>query len=240
MSENIIEKIKKLLALSHSSNEHEAASAMAQAIKMARKHNIDIEQVKGTEFDDKIDEQDAIYKAQLSQWEKCLFDGIAREFGCRILLGYKVNDETYKIKRRIIMVGKEQDREMAIYLSTYLHRTVKKLYKAKKEELNHKYENAFTSQHRIREDYCYGAVYSILKTAKEMFRKTAENTEAGNALIIRKGYAVDRYIAEKWIKDAKSRNVKNCASMYEGARDGADVSIHRPLEQSGCPIKQIG
>ena len=239
MSENIIEKIKKLLALSHSSNEHEAASALAQAMKMARKHDIDLEQVKGTEFDEKIDEEDAIYKAQFSKWERYLFDGIAREFGCRILLGSKVDYDTHKIKRRIIMVGKKQDRQMAVYLAMYLHRTVKKLYKAKKEELNYIYGNAFTSQHRIREDYCYGCVYSILKTATEMFRKAADNTEAGNGLIIKKGYAVDRYIDEMGIKDAKTRSTKNCAAIFQGVIDGKDVSINRPLEQSGCPIKQI-
>ncbi|MBR1951861.1 MAG: DUF2786 domain-containing protein [Lentisphaeria bacterium] len=234
MSENIKEKIKKLLALSKSSNEHEAAQALAFALKIARENNINIDDVK---TENKIAEEDAIYKATFSLWERELFDGIAREFGCRILLGYK-NYNAMKLKRRIIMVGEEQNRAMSIYLANYLHRTVKNLWKHNKARLKMTWA---LSEYRIREDYCLGVVLAIVKTAKKMFRQSADYSDAANALVISKGAAVDRHIAEKNIKPARSSTPNySIGVVWSGMDDGEKVSIHRPLEESGCPVKQIG
>lgn len=235
MSENIKEKIKKLLALSKSSNEHEAAQALAFAMKIARENNIDIEDVKN---DQQIAEEDAIYKASFSQWEQYLFDGIAREFGCRILLGRDFDMHKLKSRRRIIMVGKEQDRAMAVYLANYLHRTVKSLWKQNRERLLLTW---CLSEYRIREDYCFGVVHAILKTAKKMFSSAANNTDAANALIVRKGTAVDLYIAGMGIKTARHREANSVHGIVaNGITDGGSVAIHRPLASSSCPVKQIG
>lgn len=231
MIENVKEKIKKLLALSKSSNEFEAAQALAFALKIARKYNIDLEEIK---TEKKIAEEDAIYKASLSQWECYLFGGIAREFGCRILLGHAV--QSGKLKRRIIMVGQEQNRAMATYLATYLHRTIKNLWKKEKKQLKNKW---CLSEYRIREDYCLGMVYSVLKKTKEMLCSAADYSDAANALIVSKGTEVDLYIAEQGIKTARSRTANISGAVYDGMRSGKSVAIHRPLESSSCPVKQI-
>ena len=73
MSEKITEKLRKLLALSHSTNEHEAAQALAQAIRLAAKHGVDIEKLKGTEFSGSISEEDAMVKAGFKAWERQVF-----------------------------------------------------------------------------------------------------------------------------------------------------------------------
>lgn len=112
MSEKITEKLRKLLALSHRTNEHEAAQALAQAIRLAAKHGVDIEKLKGTEFSGSISEEDAMVKAGFKAWERQLFLGVARLFGCTMLTGYKYNSKRGRCDRRLVVCGAEQDRSV--------------------------------------------------------------------------------------------------------------------------------
>lgn len=241
MNDNILEKIKKLLALSHSDNEHEAARALAYAMKLARKYDIDLDAVKGTEFTEKIEEEDALVKAGLSRWEIFLFQGIAEEFGCRLLTGLKFTPE-HKEKKRIIVVGQKKDRAIVIYLATYLRRCVKDIYKKNKSRLEYEAMLKGVTNYKVKQDYCYGAVISVLKSASELFKQeadTAEN-EASTALIQKKCYAVDKYIDDLNIRTARSSSYRPGFAILNGVADGKEISINRPLENAATsPIKQL-
>lgn len=84
--EKILSKIKKCLALSASSNEHEAAAALRQARKLMEEHNIselDVEASAAAESSAK-----AGAKKTPSNWETMLASKIASAFGCQIVFGY--------------------------------------------------------------------------------------------------------------------------------------------------------
>jgi hypothetical protein len=86
-----IDKIKKLLALSKSPNESEAAVALAKAMKIASSEGIDIDKANAAILNEDI-EHENISKARLKipKWEVLLGNGIAKLFGCRMIRSIKM------------------------------------------------------------------------------------------------------------------------------------------------------
>lgn len=81
--ERAIDKIKKCLALSASSNEHEAASALRQAKKLMEQFGVSDLDVQAAEASEKRSRAGAIKSP--ANWETCLASKIADAFGCRII-----------------------------------------------------------------------------------------------------------------------------------------------------------
>lgn len=240
--ENVTDKIKKLLALSHSDNENEAARALAAAIRIARQHDIDLERLKGTEFMEEIGREDSFAKCRLESWETTLFYQLAEYFGCETLSGDryvcgKKRDEHF------IVYGTERDRKTVIYLATYLRRCLLQLWKKNKSAvlLKMRFLSPQTTEYTVRRDYLRGATESVLRTAKEIFDRDPE-ASSGNALMVKKGYAVHRYIQEN-IKPRETYDKTGamCASAIIGAADGKDIDIRRPLDEKPAPdVARIG
>ncbi len=84
-ADKIIDKIKKCLALSASSNEHEAAAALRQAKKLMEAHGISDLDMQAAEASEKRSRAGAIRSP--ANWEVALADKIAAAFACRLILG---------------------------------------------------------------------------------------------------------------------------------------------------------
>lgn len=78
-TENIISKIRKCMALSKSSNEHEAAVALRQAQALMEKHNIDEGSLLAAEVTETPAKSAA--KNHPAQWESLLVNTIKQAFG---------------------------------------------------------------------------------------------------------------------------------------------------------------
>lgn len=84
MTESILLKIRKCLALSRSSNVHEAAIALKQAQALMQKHNLDHEALRTVE-----DVSEAWVEGVAKKhtgWETLLAKLVANAFGCKVLV----------------------------------------------------------------------------------------------------------------------------------------------------------
>ncbi|MDR1995125.1 DUF2786 domain-containing protein [Azonexus sp.] len=81
--EKIIEKIRKCLALSSSSNQHEAAAALRQAQKLMEMHSISDMDIAAAEVGERRAKSNVTAKPPL--WETQLAGHIADAFGCSLL-----------------------------------------------------------------------------------------------------------------------------------------------------------
>lgn len=79
MSEKIKDKIEKLLNLSMSDNEHEAALALERALKLMNEHNITQEEVYRQNF---INKELIINNKILPDWKVNLYSAMANIAGC--------------------------------------------------------------------------------------------------------------------------------------------------------------
>lgn len=83
----LIEKIKKLLTLAQSGNEHEAAAAMAAAQRLMVKNEIDMATIESPKVDTVVDHvlQERSDVARACTWKASLATAIGREMGVKVV-----------------------------------------------------------------------------------------------------------------------------------------------------------
>ncbi|WP_433884903.1 DUF2786 domain-containing protein [Pseudomonas vranovensis] len=110
--ERIIRKIKHCLALSASSNEHEAAAAMRQAQKLMRKYRL-------TELDVHISSVGKTYGAQVKcrrpAWDRDLINVVAEAFNCKGFTHSNWDADSGARRERALFVGVSPAQEIAKY-----------------------------------------------------------------------------------------------------------------------------
>ncbi|MNJ52747.1 hypothetical protein D3C77_481000 [compost metagenome] len=111
--ERVIRKIKRCLALSKSSNENEAATAMRQAQALMREYRL-------TEMDVRLSDvgeaQSEKYRAnRRPTWDRHLSGIVARVFGCRPLSYRHWCDSTGRMVERALFVGVTPAPQIAMY-----------------------------------------------------------------------------------------------------------------------------
>lgn len=130
MSEKIKDKIEKLLNLSMSDNEHEAALALKKALELMNEHNITKDEVYRQNF---ISKELIINNKVLPDWKVKLYSAMANVSGC--VFSWR-NGTFGKVKAKI--TGRERDVENAIYLCEFLVREIERQEKIKRKELKAK------------------------------------------------------------------------------------------------------
>lgn len=214
-----VNKIKKLLALSRSSNISEAANALAKAMKLANDHNVEIKDLAAN--DSLIEEKDLGKKrCSLPKWECRLAAGMAQLFGCRIVTSKAWRDEQIKI------VGIPEDIENCTYVYVYLLRFIRDLGNARRREWGH-----------IKTSYYYGAVASVIYQAEKVFKTEATAAENESfALVLKRGAMVDKYLSGmKAVRRATSYIAKDY--YIAGIKDAMNIPMHRGIGQPEKPLQ---
>ncbi len=131
--EKVLDKIRKLIALSGSSNVHEAAVAAAAAQRLMLEHKVaesDIT-VESSE-DDLVVEQEVYRDLHLKappRWHATLLNGVATANFCRLVLDVERQRLGWEVERRKIyrIIGTEPDRATAVYLYEMLRGEIERL-----------------------------------------------------------------------------------------------------------------
>ena len=112
----IFDKIKKLLALSESPNEAEAASALSKVHVLLARHGLSISDIK-TGSRSSIEEKCILEKKRLRNWESALLAAIMKA---------SYTEAVHKSgEGRVYIIGREINVSAAENLFSYLHQTIK-------------------------------------------------------------------------------------------------------------------
>lgn len=116
--DRIIRKIKHCLALSASSNEHEAAAAMRQAQALMQKHRLTEKDVALAEVKT---QRGHVMKVRLKRWEWSLAIIVAEAMNCRCVVDAVKNEETRLWYEVSLFIGVAPAQEVAAYAYEALH-----------------------------------------------------------------------------------------------------------------------
>ena len=125
----ILDRVKKLLALSTSSNVNEAANAAAAAQKLMLEHRL-------TEADVSDIQEGQMFELSMgaagfdSRWKFVLVTSVARSFFCEAV-GLRVGK-----RRKVRIVGLREDAAIAARVFRYLHSEINRLAKAEIESID--------------------------------------------------------------------------------------------------------
>lgn len=218
-SEAVIRKIKKLLALSQSSNPNEAANAAAKARRLLIDHSLSMSDV-GTDAGDIIEERGEAKSGVRKMHETFLHAAVAEANLCKSILVRGRCAYCYSFVGRKTNITAAE--EMYRFLSAALVRAAALAGSGK----GRKWIN----------DYRYGWVSEVARRLMEMQKEEA--TPAERTLVLVEDGAVSEYLGKKGIKKYTEKNIsreRDDGALARGRRDGNRVAIGKEIAQEWAP-----
>jgi hypothetical protein len=225
----IIEKIKKLLALANSGNEHEAALAAGHAQRLLSEHNLAMADIEAAHQPDKADKVETAVSRTLPKWLRHLSAGVSTAFDCQAIHHPATGTLTF--------IGVGADVQVAAYTFSYLDRTVRTLCSAYMKQHT---AGTLANRHRelMRQSYYLGAVTTI--TARLREQKTITPVTSGALVPVKEGLIRQALSEFGTIRTMRSRkSYVNSHAYNSGQTDGCQVGIHQGIGK-GAPQRKIG
>lgn len=177
MDNKIIDKIRKLLALSESSNEHEAKLAMLKAQELLAKHKMTLKDVEGTEkIEVKKHYTDVTFTK--AKWKGRLASIIADNFGCYVFYSTRNTN-------RIVFLGKEEDVLVCEIILSYAIDCIN----SSVARLRREYYRDQMSAKGLEGDYAMG----FLDGLKTSFNKQKSNNQEWGLVLVKDEAVVEAY-----------------------------------------------
>jgi hypothetical protein len=228
--EKIIDKVRKLMALSHSPNEHEAALAATRARELLDKYDLSLTEVEINE-EEIIEHRVDTGTHQPPLWMGRLAVCVSSAFNCKVFRVYGI----------MVFCGTKADTQVADFTYSFLFRTVKRLSKEHKASLERSgvWATNYKGRHgnrRYMQSYALGVVNAIdqklmaFVQSKERMQKFEDYKKAtGKDLMVIKNNAVDRYFSKLRLGKARSHASMDYSGFSAGQRDGRNVEIRHGI-----------
>ncbi|HIJ94473.1 MAG TPA: DUF2786 domain-containing protein [Desulfuromonadales bacterium] len=219
----IIEKIKKLLALSASSNEHEAALAASHVQRLLSEHNLALADIDASNRPDKADQIETAVAKTLPKWVRHLSAGVCDAFDCQAIHNPTAGKMTF--------IGVGADVQIAAYTFFYLDTTIRRLCGSYMKQ-HSSVSLAARQREMLRQSYYLGAVDTIYGRLQQQKRQTP--ITPGALVPVKQGLIRQAVQELGTIRTVHSRRsfINKCA-YTQGQEDGREVGIHRGIDGGG-------
>lgn len=218
--ENHLDKIKKLLKLSKSSNAHEAELAMAKAMEMAARHEIDL-----SALGDDAEVSDIIHrwfpmKARLAREWKLALNIAAAHF--------HVSPCICRQRKQVVLIGRSDAIEVADYIITFLVRESRRQVASfGKEQTAMRRKMTSGKRAAFIAGFFTGISQRLLEGRFDLMRE-----DSRYALVIRTEEAkrdaeMDKVIGKT--KTITTKKPRRSAATLAGYLSGRQTSLARPL-----------
>lgn len=214
----IIEKIRKLLRLSRSSNEHEAAAAAAKAQELLSEYNLSKDSIRSGQQAADLRASRAYKKTRqrLETWAYRLASGVARAFDCKYYHDPDVGETVF--------VGCEPDPTIASWTYGYLYKTLLGLASSYMRGPARRLRST-RSKSTARHSYLLGAVLVISQRLEVQKRVTPITP---GALVPFKEAAIRQAMPE--LRDKPSPKLKTRDKDFEAGMDAARaIWLSKPI-----------
>jgi hypothetical protein len=245
-SSQVIEKLRKLLRLSESANEHESALALQRAQELALKHKIELASIAkhdepASASEGPVGRQARTYRRKAMS-QRYITPIISRYFNVKLVYGSGSGH------KKVWYIGTRSDIEFAKYVYDFLDLEYKRLF------LRACDENGWdTVSVSTRTNYYYGLYQGLNKKLHDAKQQAEENSirsvamssgqsnaDVANkyALAIRKNELAVQHAVRQFFPHLRSSsgggiNIRHSDAVSVGNRDGARINISRPLGASG-------
>lgn len=217
MDVKIVEKIQKLLALSESSNQHEAELSMLKAQEILAKHKLSLKEVMNFKiYDSAIKNRISNISFTKAKWKARLAQLIADNFGCYMY--FKTRNSRI---HTVTFFGREEDIEVCNIVFEYaidcIGSTVKRI----------KYDNIKLglSTRGLENDYAQGFINGL----RDKFEEQKQNNQEWGLVLVKDAGVVEAY---KDLERTFTRTINtdmrfqgNYEVYNQGLKDGRKFSI---------------
>lgn len=226
--QKVIDKIRKLLALSRSSNEHEAALAAAKAQQSLAAHNLQMSDIDITSRS-AADHLAIPVGARPPFWTVRLFNGVAKSCDCAVVLN--------RSQGLLPFVGVGADVEVAVFLYMFLCTTIYKLGE-KFREKRVKLSDDKQKRRDAKSSYVLGCVEAVRQKLEESKK---QHPTTSNALVPLKDALIKKTLEDIGVSaDAQDNAVEEDAdAFHKGIADGRKIQIRKGLQAGAEDQKEL-
>ena len=228
-TEKYKDKIRKLLQLSMSDNENEAAIALKQAMALMNKHNITEDEVHRQQM---MEELVITPYRRPPDWYAYLYSAIGNLSGCLVVHEgiRRAGDDLAKIR----IVGRERDVENTIYLVTYISRALEKRAEVFKKQLQAQRHPRVV---KMVKDYKSGFIHSVyerIKKTQEQFFTQTSSTEIVCMDSQSRAQEAEEYFCNTTGSRLRYRSNRGShiqSALEQGASAGNDLQINNAVNR---------
>jgi hypothetical protein len=161
---DIINKIKKLLAMSeeNGASENESMMASEKALELLKQHNLSLSDIKD-EDQEPIEKETQVVDQNV--WQRWIRHKTAELYFCKFYTTTEYNSETYKKETIAHFVGRESNRIVATEMCNYFIRTVKRLAEQEFKKVN----LSPLAKRRAKHAFTLGCANRLSKRLKEKY-----------------------------------------------------------------------
>ena len=245
MTTDIIERVRRLLALSRSSNVHEASAAFAAAQKLITRHNLDQAELEAAQGHggDALVEVSAVDMGQHKQaWKLIVLDGLAKANNCRAYSKRFPGGRTYGM-----LFGTRRNCTTIQYLSAFVFDQIQKLWEEELERRRKEYGRSPRSfmaveLDRLRDDFLCAAADEVRSRVVDASKQAASEveTEGRGAALVLVTSELERLQAayrELGVKSNPTRYVED-ETLAAGRAAGRRVKLETD-HALGSPAEQL-
>lgn len=221
----IVEKVRKLLALGTSSNEHEAALAVSRAQSLLAKYDLTMESIENMKSDSRTSigkrgDTITVTEGKPEGWKKDVLEAVAYSADCVVTWTYEEEKTPNGRKTRTltkgVLIGFKHDVEVASYSLAFLIRTIEGMAQAyadklwaeirvleREEGITHQEaESLFTARtgrHPLKAKLYYikGAAEEVVRTLQMEKERRNREAQAANphAIVLQKKAAIEDFLS---------------------------------------------
>lgn len=225
MDNNVVEKIRKLLALAGSDNKHESESAMLKAQELLAKHNLSLSSIEDHEPKNVKEDKTGVTFTK-AKWKARIATVIADNFRCQMYF------KTYRV-HEITFLGLEEDvticKIMLEYAIECIGNEVRKLSK--------EYRKNGESTKGLENDFALGFAEGL---ATKFEDQKTRNQEWGLVLVkpkeVQEAYSNIKF-SKKKVGCAEFKGLKD--AYLDGVEAGKQFDINRIKANEVDPISLI-
>jgi len=222
----LVDKVKKLLALSKSSHTHEAALAMQKVQELTLKYNLSIcEQENGGLFTEVI----SLQKKRLENYISRICRILINYFYVKIVYSHEYSVKKGRWEQNIHLLGKSSHVKVAVYVFYYLRRQLEIFWKE------------YKSLHHLKGLFARNSYYTGVLQGFDMKLKQEKKTKKFYANETEKQQIVEKDFALEYYQKMLFPRLSTCSSsqrmidewIYEaGKQQGYDMTIRSGLNSS--------
>ncbi len=222
MENKIIDKVKKLLALSNSSNEAEASSALAKAHALLAEHNLSMDSLADKSI---IEEFTIETGSTIANYKKVVCSALAELNFCQILIRRKteyVAGKGFQSVANLVIVGKNHNVLVTQSLIEYIVGSIERIAKRDGKGKGKSFITAFK----------FGMAINVSKRIQEIIAQDKKPDSGINALVVQEKSEIDNYLKDF---DLKTKSVKASGDRRDvnaGFQAGEQISLNKQVQGS--------
>ena len=213
----VLTKIKKLLALSTSSNPNKAALAAAKAQELLMQHNLTMSQVETHGSESQYCE--AFVKTGSRVWRRLLLTAIAQNNFCEVIYDPRIKSAA--------LIGEPHNQEVVTYLHNYLVGQLEPMAATA-------YKLSLTTMHAKSwlDSFYVGAVNAIYERLVAQKNEMAAASNACKSLVVVKDAKLQAAVRKFYpsIKTGQAKRIRSSNGYHEGVEAGKRVALSKAIE----------